>query len=182
MEVNASNYAAGIRPLTILWWILAVFALTTRCDRTKPSDFVAIRADRIVSGSSAYPVAIDPSHVGLYEPETKSGAGYFYDDVLEYRVWLHPEDAAAPLAGTGDYFVAFAQFERAEAFAKSTKGAEPPLVLVRQLEWIDEPEPRHYVAKKAVRLTEWRVRWLKGNKRNALSIQGFLRHPVPVDK
>ena len=110
---------------------------------------------------------------------THSGAGYFYDDVLEYRVWLHPERGAPRRNGDDDYFVAFAQFERAEAFSRRNPGAEVPLVLVRQREWIDEPEPGHYVAKKEERLTEWQVRWLEGSKRTASSIAEFLKHPRP---
>jgi hypothetical protein len=36
-------------------------------------------------------LAIDPNRVGTYSADTKSGGGYFYDDVLEYRVWCNPE-------------------------------------------------------------------------------------------
>jgi putative acetyltransferase len=50
----------------------------------------AVRADHSVSPTSAYPLAIDLTRVGKYPSETKSGAGYFYDDVLEYRVWFYP--------------------------------------------------------------------------------------------
>jgi hypothetical protein len=116
------------------------------------------RADRAVSPSSAYPVAIDPTKVGTYPPDAKSGAGYFYDDVLEYRVWLHPDRGATPLNGDEDYFVAFAQYERAEAFSKTTAGAEQPIVLVRQREWIAEPMPGKFHAERGDRVTEWRVK------------------------
>ncbi len=88
-----------------------------------------IRADRTVSAVSAYPIAVDPSKVGTYASDTKSGAGYFYDDVLEYRVWLHPDKGAAPLNGDKDYFVTFAEYETAQAFSKSTAGTEQPIVL-----------------------------------------------------
>ena len=43
---------------------------------------------------SKYPLAIDENMVGEYPALVKSGAGYFYDDVLEYRVWCHPERGA----------------------------------------------------------------------------------------
>jgi hypothetical protein len=56
--------------------------------------------------------------VGTYPTDTKSGAGYFYDDVLEYRVWMHPEKGAAPFNGTNDYMAAFAQYEAAETFSR----------------------------------------------------------------
>lgn len=112
--------------------IAVIVAALAGCNRTQPkSGFVVAHADHSVSASSAYPVAIDPSQVGTYSPDTKSGAGYFYDDVLEYRVWLHPERGASPLNGDDDYFVAFAQYEIAESFSKSTPGAEEPIVLVR---------------------------------------------------
>jgi hypothetical protein len=58
----------------------------------------------------------------MYLPDTKSGAGYFYDDVLEYQVWLHPEKGAKALNGTKDYFVAFAQYEHARAFSETSPG------------------------------------------------------------
>lgn len=141
-----------------------------------------MRADRTVSPASAYPVAVDPSKVGTYSPDTKSGAGYFYDDVLEYRVWLHPDNGATPLNGDKDYFVAFAEYERAQAFSKSTAGAEEPIVLVSQHEWIDEPSPGQFHAERTERFTEWRVKWLVGNKRGPDSISNFLAHPRPASK
>lgn len=64
------------------------------------ADFDAVGADRTVSVSSAYPTAIAPATVGSYPGSVKSGAGYFYDEVLEYRVWLHPE-RGAPSKGGG---------------------------------------------------------------------------------
>lgn len=39
---------------------------------------------------SIFPVAVDEKMVGEYPAEAKSGGGYFYDDVLEYRVWCRP--------------------------------------------------------------------------------------------
>jgi hypothetical protein len=115
--------------------------------------------------------------VGTYSPDAASGGGYFYDNVLEYRVWLNPKNGAKPLNTNSDYVVAFAQYERADAFSKSEPGAEAPLVLVRQLEWIDEPETGHYVPKKSIRVAEWQVRWLAGTKRSSSSIADFLKHP-----
>jgi hypothetical protein len=142
--------------------------------------FALARADRSVSAPSAYPLAVDSRRVGTYPPETSSGAGYFYDEVLEYRVWFHPENGAMPLNGNGDYFVAFAQYEKANALSKAARGAEEPLVLVRQIEWIDEPEPSQYVRKNEERITEWQVAWLAGSKRTVESITDFLKHPRPA--
>lgn len=36
---------------------------------------------------SKYPHGKDPSLVGTYAASAKSGGGYVWDDVLEYRVW-----------------------------------------------------------------------------------------------
>jgi hypothetical protein len=85
--------------------LLALFLLPA-CDGDIGA-FSPSHIDRTLS-ASRYPPAIDPALVGTYAGVAKSGAGYFYDDVLEYRVWLHPEKGAAPLAGDKDYFAAFA--------------------------------------------------------------------------
>lgn len=55
---------------------------------------------------------------------------------------------AARLNGEKDYFVAFAQYERATAFSQATAGSEKPIVLVRQREWIAEPTPGTFHAEK----------------------------------
>ena len=158
--------------------IIAVVSFSSACKQSEPySTSVITRADRHTTGNSKFPVAVDTNRVGNYPHETKSGAGYFYDDVLEYRVWLHPERGAEPLNGSNDYFVAFAQYEPAEEFSKKTSGAETPLVLVRQLEWIDEPKQGQYVPQKGERMTEWQVAWLKTDKRTESSIAEFLKHP-----
>jgi putative acetyltransferase len=99
---------------------------------------------------------------------TKSGAGYFYDEVLEYRVWINPPE------GGDDYYKAFPTYEEGLAFSGSTVGADEPLVLIRQLEWIDEPQRGNYVRKTGERITEWKVEWLDGSKRSAGAIDRFL--------
>lgn len=69
----------------ILVLIIAfVFAVATNCTRTPPQE--------ITTQNSAYPFAVDVKKVGSYPALTKSGAGYFYDDVLEYRVWINPAE------------------------------------------------------------------------------------------
>ena len=82
-----------------------------------------------VAKQSAYPLAVDNAQVGKYAPHSKFGAGYFYDDVLEYRVWFHPERGAVTLNGDHDYYVAFAQYEKAAELSQSSKGAEGPLAV-----------------------------------------------------
>jgi hypothetical protein len=156
--------------------LIALFvASLTSCNKAKiASNLLLERADPSVSGTSAYPLAIDLSLVGTYPANAKAGAGYFYDEVLEYRVWFNPPN------GGDDKYAAFAQYEKALEFSKATPKAEQPLVLVRQREWIDEPEPSHYVAKSGERITEWDVKWLAEDKRGPNSIADFLKHPRPI--
>ena len=159
--------------------VLVLGAFVYAWNRNAPH-FVMAHADRDISESSAYPPAVNPNLVGTYPSNSKSSAGYFYDDVLEYRVWLNPENGAERLNGGCDYYEAFAQYEKADEFSKANRGAEDPLVLVRQVAWISEPEPGHFIWEKDERITEWQVRWLTGNKRTAESIQNFLKHPTPA--
>jgi hypothetical protein len=132
--------------------------------------------------ASAYPIAVDINKVGTYSGFTKSGAGYFYDEVLEYRVWMNPPE------GGDDYYQAFRTYEEGLAFSKSTLRAEEPLVLILQREWIDEPQPGHYVRKNQERITEWKVEWLADSKASSEAIDKFLAehqrpnkrlHPTP---
>lgn len=113
-----------------------------------------------------YPDAVEPSKVGSYPIESFSGGGYFYDDVLEYRVWVGDGKESACHS--------FATYRDASGFGKATEGAEEPLVLVRQNEYVAEPEPGKYRHVKEVRLAEWQVDWLKGNKDTASQIPKFL--------
>lgn len=136
--------------------------------------FALVGIDTIASAASRYPVPARRDLVGSYPALTKSGGGFFYDEVLEYRVWMHPERGAAPLAGERDYFRAFAEYERAAAFAARTAGAEEPLVLVRQREWINEPSPGTFEPRRDERITEWQVSWLADSRRGPNSIRGFL--------
>ncbi len=124
---------------------------------------------------STFPTAIDPEKVGEYPAATKSGGGFFYDEVLEYRVWCRPW-LGAPDEFDGEiYYYAFSTFEEATEFSKATKGSEEPLVLVRQFEWINEPEKGQYIHNKGERITEWLVEWLEGSKRELSSIPEFIQ-------
>ena len=145
-------------------------------DIPSPADaYLKIRAIQSKKKSN-YPTAVDPKQVGWYPAFTKSGAGYFYDDVLEYRVWIHPHAGGEDLYGSDDdYFCAFISYEEALAFSKETAGAEEPLVLIRQDEHINEPEPGKFEHKVGERITEWRVEWLQDSKRQPNSIADFLR-------
>ena len=122
-----------------------------------------------------HPKTIDPRRVGSYPAFAKSGAGYFYDAVLEYRVWCHPEKGAPDEYEGGDYYYAFDSYAKALLFSQATTGAEQPLALVRQDQWIDEPESGVFIPHRSKRITEWRVEWLLQSKRRPGSISAFLK-------
>lgn len=126
---------------------------------------------------STFPIAIEPAKVGWYPALAKSGGGYFFDEVLEYRVWIHPRDGGPALEDddANVYFCAFPSFDEAIRFSKETPGAKEPLVLVRQYEHINEPEPGKFIHVVGNRVTEWRVEWLKGSKREQNTISDFLK-------
>jgi hypothetical protein len=112
--------------------------------------------------------------VGKYPALAKAGAGYFWDEVLEYRVWCHPERGAPDHDDGNDYFYAFESFPAALRFSKRTRGAEEPLVLIKQKQHVNEPKPGVFQHVRKVRIAEWRPEWLKGSKRTADSIKQFL--------
>ncbi|WP_299443753.1 hypothetical protein [uncultured Aquimarina sp.] len=104
-----------------------------------------------------YPKVKDINEIGNYPALVKAGGGYVWDEVLEYRVWCHPEDGAEDLENGDDYFYVFAEYNDALEFSKKTKGAEEPIALILQEEYIDEPESGKYIHMKEERLTEWPV-------------------------
>lgn len=153
--------------------VFILVVLSMGCDRNI-APFSVSHVDRSVRASK-YPVAADPRRVGTYPGPAKSGAGYFYDDVLEYRVWLQPKRGSRSLAANDeDYFAAFATYEAALEFSRREAGAEEPLVLVRQVESINEPQPGVFEWDRAPRITEWKPEWLIGSKRQPNSIPEFL--------
>ena len=129
-----------------------------------------------------YPTAADPKQVGKYPAATRAGGGYVWDEVLEYRVWCHPEHGAPDVADGSDYFHSFATFPEALAFSRRTKGAEEPIVLIRQDEYIDEPQPGQYVHVKKSRITEWPVEFLSRPRRNEGTIPDFLSPTAPSNR
>ena len=159
--------------MRIIVFIVSLTVLGSGCSPAMFED-KDLAPDRTVVASSQYPAAIDPSRVGYYPALTKSGAGYFYDDVLEYRVWIHPK------GGGDDYYRAFASYEPGLQFSKSRPGAEEPLVLVRQRQWVDEPQPGKFEPRSDVRITEWQVSWLSGSKRSEDTIERFLKEKESV--
>jgi putative acetyltransferase len=129
-----------------------------------------------------YPDAIDPDLVGTYPPLAKAGGGYVWDDVLEYRVWCHPERGALDIEEGSDYYHAFATYAEALAFYKRTRGAEEPLALIRQVEHIDEPTLGEYRHVKNLRITEWPVEFLRRPRRTANTIPEFLSPDAPANR
>ncbi|MCH2232445.1 MAG: hypothetical protein MK105_19065 [Crocinitomicaceae bacterium] len=121
-----------------------------------------------------YPQANEPEKVGSYDGHACSGGGFFYDEVLEYRVWCHPEGGAPDKFNGDDYFYAFNSFEEALDLSKITKGAEEPLVLVKQLEWVNEPEPGVYIHEKTERITEWLPAWLEDGPRKEGDVESLV--------
>lgn len=135
-----------------------------------------------MNARASYPRAVDPAKVGSYPALAKAGGGYVWDEVLEYRVWCHPGRGAADLADGHDYFRAFAEFAEALAFHRVTRGAERPLALVLQKEYIDEPTPGQYVHIKRRRITEWPMEFLHFPRREESTIPRFLASDTPADR
>ena len=129
-----------------------------------------------------YPRAADPKRVGTYPAVTGAGGGYVWDEVLEYRVWCHPENGAPDVADGNDYFYAFPAYPQALAFSIRTKGSEKPLALIRQRQYISEPEPGKYIHVKKARLTEWPVEFLNRPKRVRDTISKFLSPDAPANR
>jgi hypothetical protein len=92
-----------------------------------------------------FPRAINPSRVGKYPAVCKSGGGFVWDAVLEYRVWCHPERGAPDRNDGSDYYYAFASYPAALRFSTKFPGAEEPLALILQKQYIVEPSPGQYV-------------------------------------
>ncbi len=132
-----------------------------------------------MSMSSQLPRALDESLVGTYPALAKAGGGYVWDAVLEYRVWCHPARGASDLAEGSDYFESFATYEEAFSFADVTDGAEEPLALVLQEEYIDEPSSGQYVHVRDQRITEWPVAFLTRPRRTPQTIPEFMSGTAP---
>jgi hypothetical protein len=127
---------------------------------------------------NSYPDAVELNLVGTYSPLAKAGGGYVWDDVLEYRVWCHPECGSADLEDGSDYYYAFATYAEALAFSQRTEGAEAPLALIRQGEYIAEDNPGEYRHVKEVRIAEWPVEFLRRPRRTQSCCPTICRPPT----
>lgn len=128
------------------------------------------------------PPVLDAKLVGTYPASAKAGGGYVWDAVLEYRVWCHPARGAEDLADGSDYYYPFATCEEALVFSQETPGAEVPLALIAQDEYIDEPEIGQFVHVKERRVTEWPVEFLSRPRRTPETIPNFLAPDAPPNK
>lgn len=131
---------------------------------------------------SLYPKVKDPKLVGSYSAVAKAGGGYVWDAVLEYRVWCYPHEGAEDSENGNDYYYVFETYEETLAFSNETKGAQEPLALVLQEEYIDEPEPEQYKHVVEQRITEWPPEFLSRPQRTEKTIPDFMSPNAPSNK
>lgn len=129
-----------------------------------------------------YPDAVIPENVGKHPASSQAGGGYVWDEVLEYRVWCYPRNGAADIEDGCDYYYAFVTFLEAKAFAEATNGANDPLALILQQEYIEELREGEYRHIKEKRVTEWPVAFLRRPKRTPNTIPDFLAVDAPVNR
>jgi hypothetical protein len=123
-----------------------------------------------------FPRAIDPARVGKYPALSYAGGGLVWDAVLEYRVWCQPD------RGGDDYYFAFTSYPDALSFSTKSRGAEEPVALILQREYIDEPTPGEYIHVKKRRITEWPVAFLTRPRRAKNTIPDFLSPNAPRNR
>jgi len=131
---------------------------------------------------SKYPAVKDPALVGTYSGVAKAGGGLVWDEVLEYRVWFHPENGAPDIEEGNDYYYTFETYEEGLVCSQESLGAEEPLALILQEEYIDEPEPGKYIHVMAPRWAEWPVEFLSRPRRNTHTIPDFLSPNAPANR
>jgi len=132
--------------------------------------------------ASDYPTAVDPEKVGGYDALAGAGGGYVWDEVLEYRVWCHPELGAPDEEDGNDYYYAFGTHEEALEWSKKLKGADEPLALILQREYIEEPVAGEYRHVKEERVAEWPVEFLSRPRRTASTIPDFIASDAPANR
>jgi hypothetical protein len=111
-----------------------------------------------------------------------AGGGFVWDAVLEYRVWCHPEHGATDLHDGDDYFYSFVTYSEALEFSTTSIGAEEPISLILQEEYIDEPVPGVYIHIRAQRIAEWPVEYLSRPKRTPTTIPDFMSRGAPGNR
>jgi hypothetical protein len=129
-----------------------------------------------------HPDAVDSEKVGTYPAMAESGGGFVWDEVLEYRVWCHPEDGAPDENDGSDYYYPFSTYIEALECSQDVPGAEEPIALILQREYLDEPEPGQYVHVTEERITEWPVEFLLRPRRTSSTISVFLAPDAPPNR
>ncbi len=129
-----------------------------------------------MTNDKTYPACSDPTLVGTYPTSAYSGGGYVWDAVLEYRVWCHDSTDGS------DGYYAFETYENALAFSQNTDGADEPLALILQEEYISESARGCYVHIRERRITEWPPSFLSRPKRNARTIPDFMAPDAPANR
>lgn len=125
----------------------------------------------IFKSKEKFPKSVNPEMVGKYPLQVYSGGGYFYDEVLEYRVWTK-EDCQTVCYSFNTYDDAYIFYKKNRIKLKASK----PLVLVKQNSYIDEQENGQYAHIKCERITEWQPNWLIGNQNTDIQIPNFMRN------
>ncbi len=95
---------------------------------------------------------------------------------------MSPERGAADLADGNTYYHAFANYSEALEFSQTTLGAEEPLALILQREFIDEPSKGQYVHVRRERITEWPVEFLRRPRRTPSTIPDFFSPDAPANR
>ena len=93
-------------------------------------------------------------------------------------IWTVP----IALEDGNDYYCPFATYADALAFSQRTEGAEAPLALVRQREYIAEPSAGECLHVKQERITEWPVEFLRRARRTQNTIADFLLPDAPANR
>ena len=132
-----------------------------------------------------YPAVTNLERVGEYDEAAYSGGGYFFDEVLEYRVWYYP-DIDTDVDGnslntTNEYYRAFATYEQALTFTNDNPDSKMPVALILQLEWIDQPSRGVYIHNKGERITEspngkW-IGLVVAQEKRMISMNFYLKMP-----
>lgn len=128
------------------------------------------------------PPVLDPTQVGGYSAIAKAGGGYVWDEVLEYRVWCHPERGALDEGDGSDYYYPFDTYAEALKYSENNAGCEAPLALILQREYIAESEPGQYLHVKEERVAEWPVEFLGRPRRTERTIPDFLAPDAPENR
>ncbi|MES2425818.1 MAG: GCN5 family acetyltransferase [Bacteroidota bacterium] len=129
-----------------------------------------------------YPEVKDKELVGSYSGAGFSGGGYVWDEVLEYRVWCHPERDAPDVFEGDDYYYSFDNYQEALDYSNENTGTEEPLALILQKKYISEPEPGKYIHVKEERITEWDVEFLNRPRRTENTIPDFFSPDAPANR